>query len=327
MDYEENMSNIINFTPHPGASNLMKKEFPNIAHGHVTAFLLDEGLARGRIVRLGTLCQQLKDQHQYPDCVNQVLLEMIALGAMLIGDLKAFGKIILQITNGALINLAVIEITTEGKVRACAKFQEEYFNTTAQTVSFKKLFEGGQFVVSTRFDDSQEIHQAIVEITGETLADSISHYFLQSVQIPNFLTVAFDAELFNNLDAYYPVGALMIQKMPSYDLKDSFTREEEENIFEEIQLLSRTLKTEELQLKELSDEKLLFRLFHEHSLKCYPSKGLYLCCSCSVEKIIELLQSFPEEELKSMKQQKDACEFVCEFCSHVYRPFEDNSFD
>lgn len=158
----------------------------------VVPFYLDHAHVKGRLIRLGPLVETLLARHKYPDLVNHYIAELIALAAALSIDVKHEGIFTLQISaqpdHKGPIRLITVDINTQGHVRAYAQLDSEAFQQTINSsLSLRDIFGQGFMVFTADLAHQSERYQAIVELTGRTLADSMHHFFRQSDQIPTGL--------------------------------------------------------------------------------------------------------------------------------------------
>src|ERR1700736_1552103 len=77
---------------------------------------------RGRVARLGPAVDQILNAHAYPAPVAKLLGEAIVLTVMLGSALKMAGRFILQTQSDGPVRMLVVDFTTPGQVRACARF-------------------------------------------------------------------------------------------------------------------------------------------------------------------------------------------------------------
>src|ERR1700752_690197 len=77
---------------------------------------------RGRIVRLGAAVDTILTSHDYPAPVAKLLGEAIVLTVMLGSALKFEGRFILQTQTDGPVRMLVVDFTSPGNVRACARF-------------------------------------------------------------------------------------------------------------------------------------------------------------------------------------------------------------
>ncbi len=87
-----------------------------------------------------------------------------------------------------------------------------------------------------------------------------------------------------------------------------------------------TITDAELVDPDISPERLLFRLYHETGVRVFNPDRLVERCTCSADRIEEMLQnSFSSEEREEMAVNGEI-EVVCEFCSTAYH-FNPNQFE
>ena len=82
--------------------------------------------------------------------------------------------------------------------------------------------------------------------------------------------------------------------------------------------LAETVEDHELLDPLLPADRLLYRLFHEEQVRAYPAVELETYCSCSRERVEELLTRFTSEDLKDMVVDGEVW-VTCEFCNSRYR--------
>ena len=74
---------------------------------------------------------------------------------------------------------------------------------------------------------------------------------------------------------------------------------------------------EELLDPVLHPHKLLFRLFHEDGIRVFEPRDLVMRCRCSDDKVVNMLRSFPRDEIEDLKVGNQVV-VTCEFCGLVY---------
>ena len=82
-----------------------------------------------------------------------------------------------------------------------------------------------------------------------------------------------------------------------------------------------TVEDHELLDPTLSPEDLLYRLYHEDGVTVYPATPISRYCTCSRERIGEILKQFSDEEIAEMRED-GRIKVTCEFCSTAYE-FDD----
>jgi molecular chaperone Hsp33 len=89
------------------------------------------------------------------------------------------------------------------------------------------------------------------------------------------------------------------------------------------QSLIATVEDIELIDPDLSSERLLYRLFHEHGVRVFKPSGVEAKCSCSRGSVTTMLQSFSKDDRDHMIKD-GVIAVTCEFCStkYVFAPGE-----
>jgi len=88
--------------------------------------------------------------------------------------------------------------------------------------------------------------------------------------------------------------------------------------------LAETVEDHELLDPMLSADRLLYRLFHEEQVRAYRAIPLETYCSCSRERVEELLERFSAEDIADMTVDGEVW-VNCEFCNARYS-FDPESF-
>jgi molecular chaperone Hsp33 len=284
----------------------------------LTPFYLGKAQVRGKLVRLSDQFDHIIKSHSYPSIVNHYLSELIAIGIVLSINTKNNGLFTLQITNGKILKMMVVDITSEGEIRACAKWDNEALEKllmeTNNAPGLTQLFENAFLVFTADLDSQVEKYQAIVELSGSTLSDCMHHFFRQSDQLATGLVVVTKSDY--SLDGY-SAAALILQKLPSSSEQTEPENEQDEDDWITNLSLLGTITKKELLDQNLSADNLLYRLFHEREVHVLPSKNIVAKCYCSRPRIEQILVSFSEEDIKDMILDNQIS-VTCEFCNETY---------
>jgi molecular chaperone Hsp33 len=179
-------------------------------------------------------------------------------------------------------------------------------------------------------------YQGIVELNGISLEEAAMQYFRQSEQIPTVVRLA-AAEILTagaggGFSHAWRAGGLVAQflpdapermrlaDLPGGDAPAGARQSEdisEDDAWTEAKALVETISADELTDPQIGAERLLFRLFHEHGVHVFASTPVADKCSCSREKIVEVVRNFSaEEQAEAMDDGRILT--TCEFCSTVY---------
>lgn len=292
----------------------------------VLPFQVDPFALRGRVVRLGRVVDTILKQHAYPQVVAQTLAEMIAMATALAATLKYDGVFTLQTKGDGPIRLMVADVTSEGGVRGYAQYDEARLaQITDPSPSVPKLFGAGYLAFTVDQGENTDRYQAIVELTGSTLAECAHHYFRQSEQLEAGIKVAAALTTAADGTTSWRAGAIMIQRLPPEDAQGSAegratmralsaTQEEAEEGWRRAIILMGSATAAELVDPVLAPWKLVDRLFLAEGVKIYRPHDLRHACRCSRERVARVLRALPRDEVESLTI--DGRVFVtCEFCN------------
>jgi molecular chaperone Hsp33 len=289
---------------------------------------------RGRLVRLGATVNEILRVHDYPSAVSALVAEAAALTAMLGSALKFDGKFILQTKSNGPLDMLVADYHGPGHVRAYAHFDANALHGVAERKE-GLLLGTGHLAMTVDQGPDMERYQGIVPLARTTLVEAAHAYFAQSEQIPTRLRVAAGPLIGRGRDAQanWRAGAIMVQHLPRQGgpspmrLSSGDAPEgSEESIAEhddwvKARALLETVEDHELLDPTLSPEDLLYRLYHEDGVTVYPAMPISRYCTCSRERIGEILKQFSDEEITDMRED-GRIKVTCEFCSTVYE-FDD----
>jgi molecular chaperone Hsp33 len=292
---------------------------------------------RGRVVRLGPAVDKILAGHDYPQPVAKLLGEAIVLGVMLGTALKFEGRFILQTKTDGPVPMLVVDFTTPGKVRACARLDKE---RVAAAIAAGKADAGallGRGHLAMTIDQGGDMsrYQGLVALEGGDLQDAAHEYFLRSEQIPTRVRLAV-AEEFRagngGASHRWRAGGMLLQfvpraperaRVPDLDPGDAPEGHTphvvpEDDAWVEGRSLVETVEDIELIDPALSSERLLYRLFHERGVRVFRSSELTAQCSCSRHNVEAMLRSFPQSDRDDMVEN-GVISVTCEFCSATYK--------
>ncbi len=282
-------------------------------------FTLPARNARGRVVRLDTVVDDILRAHNYPAPITHLLGEALVLTALMGGLLKGEeAQLTMQAqTQSGVVKLLVCDFRA-GVMRGYADFNKDELDGLGANPSLSALF-GKGFLAMTFETDSgtgvTERYQGIVPLEGDTLAQACENYFTQSEQVPTLIRIASRA----GRDGRAAAG-LLVQHLPDGEEgRERLHVRLDHPDWEHVSLLSSTISHEELLDAELSMEAIVWRLFHEeHEIRIQPGGALKQGCRCSAEYYESVIKRFPRDEQAEMRNDNGVIEVDCAFCSQKY---------
>jgi molecular chaperone Hsp33 len=302
---------------------------------------------RGRVVRLGPALDDILSRHAYPPPVSKLLGEAIVLTALLGSSLKFDGRFILQTRTDGPVRMVVVDYRSPGRLRACAQFDaghvrqiEENAAGRAAADQMTDLLGRGHLAMTIDQGPDMSRYQGLVALTGGSLEEAAHEYFQRSEQIPTRVRLAVAEEILAGADGprhHWRAGGMLLQFLPKkaermrgpdFDPGDAPQGTAahvvpQDDAWIEGQSLIATLEDIELIDPDLSSERLLYRLFHEHGVRVFNSSGVEAKCSCSRDSVTNMLKSFSKDDRDDMIQD-GVIAVTCEFCNtqYVFAPAE-----
>ena len=275
-------------------SNLPKTDFTQ-------RFIFDNSDTRGELASLDHSYAEVLAKHAYPEPVQQLLGELMAAAALLVGSLKFDGLMSLQARSDGPVPLLMIECTSDREIRGLARFNAEQITPDA---TLADLMLNG--VLAITIDPAVgKRYQGIVDLDGKTLSDCFTNYFVMSHQVPTRFWLAADGKR---------ARGMLLQQLPAEVIKDEDDRAES---WQRLNMLGDTLKVEEL--LGLDNETILVRLFHEEELRVFPDELIEFKCSCSRERSGNALTSLGHDDALNLVAEHDGhIEIDCQFCNERY---------
>ncbi len=291
---------------------------------------------RGRIVRLGPAVDAILGSHDYPTPVAKLLGEAIVLTVMLGSALKIEGRFILQTQSDGPVRMLVVDFTSPGNVRACARFDAERVAKAIadDAASPGQLLGHGHLAMTIDQGPEMSRYQGLVALEGGNLEQAAHEYFLRSEQIPTRVRLRVAEEFRsgeNGPRRHWRAGGILLQFLPAAperarvadlppgDAPPGTVPHElpEDDAWVEGRALIDTVDDLELLDPDLSSERLAYRLFHERGVHVFRTAPVNAQCSCSRDSVEAMLKSFPQEDRDDMVEN-GRITVTCEFCSSSY---------
>lgn len=287
---------------------------------------LFEGLpVRGMLVRLTDSWQEVlarrEPDESFAPPVRSLLGQMAAAAVLMQSNIKFNGSLVLQVFGDGPVKLAVAEAQPDLRFRTTAKVVGEV-PATAQLEAMLNVHGQGRCAITLDPRDrkpGQQPYQGIVPLHGDhreplqELSQVLEHYMLQSEQLDTRLVLAADDHV---------AAGLLIQRLPIEGEGNLEGRRNEDDIglsegFNRIAHLAATLTQEEL--LELDAATVLRRLFWEERLLHFEPLTPSFACTCSRERVGEMLRGLGREEIDSIVAERGEVDVDCDFCGQHYR--------
>jgi molecular chaperone Hsp33 len=272
-------------------------------------FLFEDCDVRGEIVQLDNSWQEIISHHNYPPVIQHYLGEIMAAAVLLAATLKIDGSLSIQASGNGLLNLLIAECRNDLSVRAIAKYNKQKLaaldvkpelTETHQLMDLSTLLSDGSLIITIEQNKGQR-YQGIVAIKGDSISAMLENHLMQSEQLKTKISLACNKD---------KATGMLIQELPH----QSETHIQQ---WEELSLLVNTLTAEEL--LTLDANKIIYRLFNQYDIRQFSPEQVQFKCTCSHQKVSNMLLSLDYQEAKNMIHQSEYIEVNCEFCNKMYR--------
>ena len=294
-------------------------------------FLFDGLPVRGMLVQLTDVWQEVLKRRAanvetgaYPEAVRHLLGEMTAASVLMQSNIKFNGALVMQIFGDGPLKLAVVEVQPDLSLRATAKVVGELGDASTLPEMVNVNNEGKCAITLDPLNKmpGQQPYQGVVPLFDDQrnkldkFSDVLQHYMLQSEQLDTTLVLAA-----NDTTA----AGLLIQRLPikgEGNLAAKASMEDEDEIgrnedYNRISILAASLTADEL--LNLDAETILRRLFWEEKLVRFEPLTPSFACSCSRERVSNMIRSLGTEEVESILAERGDVEVGCDFCGEQYR--------
>lgn len=263
-------------------------------------FLLERAGVRGVLVRLGPSWREVAGRADYPDAVGTLLGQSLAASAMLTGNIKFDGALSIELKSSGALRLLFAECTDQGRLRGLARWNDPL----PEPLVVSDL-PGAVMAITIGHAERGQRYQGLVDLQHPSLSEALENYFNQSEQLPAKILLAANGE--------HAVG-LMLQRLPG---EGGHSAAADEDGWNRIEHLTATLGADEL--LNTSPEQLLYRLYHEESVRLFEPRPLAFGCSCTRDRVESMLRSLGREEVEAALEARDGeIEVICEFCAQRY---------
>lgn len=263
-------------------------------------FLLERAGVRGVIVRLGAAWREVAGRSDYPSPLQELLGQALAASALLTGNIKFDGALSIELKSAGALRLLFAECSDSGRLRGLARW-----NAPLPSALDLGDLPSAIMAITIGSADRGQRYQGLVDLNHPELATALENYFLQSEQLPARLVLAANGD--------HAVG-LMLQSLPGDGGRDAV---QDDDAWPRIEHLTATLGREEL--LSTPPEQLLYRLYHEETVRLFEPRSLAFGCSCSRERVEAMLRTLGRDEVEATLEAQDGViEVTCEFCARTY---------
>lgn len=259
----------------------------------VSRFLFEQLDIRGALVQLGDSWQRMHAGRGYAPAARDLLGETAAVTALLGSQMKAAGRLVMQVQGHGPVRLLMVDCDERLRLRGVAKAPAELSPAPPA-----RLFGDGRLVLTLQ--GSGQPYQSFVPLEGDSVAAVFENYLQLSAQEPARLWLA---------SGEASACALFLQKLPDADRRDA-------DGWNRVQKLAETVRPEELALPV---EGLLARLFPDEEIRLFAPRTPSHHCPRDEAKVLDMLRGLGRREVEEILAEKGAVIIHDDVCNHEYR--------
>ena len=209
---------------------------------------------------------------------------------------------------GVVVNLLVAQCTHDFKVRGMARHEPIAQAIDEKTPGFRSLAGDGQIIVTVEASDRASSYQGVVPITGDSLAECLEAYFVQSEQLPTRVMLSATPGV---------VSGMLVQRIPGEGGKQTTDPAALETAWMKVD--HAMLELTPAALLEDDIEQRLPRMFGDDEVRVFSGHDVSFECRCSRERVANVLRSLGVEEIRGVIAEQGAVTVTCEFCQRPYK--------
>ena len=294
-----------------GPSTMLESVAP--VADRVLGFTVGARNVRGTVVRLDAALNAVLAAHDYPAPLATLLGEALVLTALLGATLRDDGQLTLQAqANGGAVDLLVCDYRA-GAVRGYLRHDGSDVTTGADLGA---VFGEGHLAITLDPSTSAERYQGIVPLEGASLAEAAELYFFQSEQLPTMLKIAvrWDEAI------GWIGGGLLVQHLARAEIGgERLSVADMHPDWSHALALASTMSDAELTDTTLTEEDLVWRLFHDDEVRVTPGAVPTRGCRCTLAHIAGVIAQFPADERAEMAGDDGRIKVDCAFCARSFR--------
>ncbi|MEJ2766447.1 Hsp33 family molecular chaperone HslO [Photobacterium sp. MCCC 1A19761] len=260
-------------------------------------YLFDGVSVRGELVQLSDTYQQIISSKEYPAPIQHLLGELLVATSLLTATLKFEGSITVQLQGDGPVKLAVINGDHNQQMRGVARWDGD---VPAGTIT--DLIGKGHMVI-TITPNQGERYQGVVGLEGDNLAACLENYFASSEQLKTRIWLRT-----GEVEGQAKAAGMLLQILPDGQGHDTD--------FEHLEQLTGTVKDDELFTLPAQD--VLYRLYHQETVKLFDPQDVSFHCGCSRERSASAICSIERNEVERIVAEEGQIALHCDYCGTTY---------
>lgn len=275
-----------------------------MTHDILHRFIFENDPVRGEYIKLQDSLHTILKQHDYPPAVARLLGEALTIAALLSAIIKFKGRLTVQFRGKGKLRLLLAQCDDQNQIRGLAKY-DEGVTTYEELIA---AFHDGVLVIMIDTGSNGQRYQGVVEWKGDSLAESIEHYFDRSEQLATKIKLAVNEEA--------AIGFLL-QVVPMPDTTSIGIQNE--IIMPSWQRISKlTEAADDSVLRVIDYPDLLTHLYPEETIRIFDGSPVTFHCGCTRKRGQDAIYVLGRVEAEEELRDKQTIVVTCDFCNQEY---------
>ena len=246
------------------------------------------------------LSNEARRRHVTASGATKILGETMTAATLLATQLKGEEKISLQITGNGPLRMVLVDVDSEGNVRG--------FVANPQVQAEPSLGDAG-LVSVMRSTPLELLARGTVPLAAGDVALDVGAFLTQSEQALSAMALTSEIAPEGSLAH---AGGILLQALPGASIEKFAAYKA---VLEHPSLRARVLAES---APEMMVETLMNAVTHESPYELLSKTELRFQCTCSREKVAEMIRILGKDEIAKMKDEDGQAEVTCRFCNQVY---------
>jgi len=242
-----------------------------------------------------------------PSPIALQLVTQAMTGVLLLStDLKDEGTLLMRLGGEGPMGQITVEANTDGHVRGFTQNAAVDFERVEGQGMFQTAIGAGMLKTLRRTQHMTQPYESVTELIPGEIALNMAHYLLSSNQIQSGI------QLGASLHAEHGVagaGGILIEAMPGANQNLLFIVEDRLTTMPGLG----TMFAEPGGMDRISEY-----LFDDIAVKSLGETGVVYRCSCSRQRMLQIISTLPVSELAEMVAENKDFEINCQFCNKAW---------
>jgi molecular chaperone Hsp33 len=267
-------------------------------------------MINGYFCVLSDSARKIQKSHKMNIISSAVFCRALSGAVLLSGNLKNSNDILtLKWNCTGPAKSIFVEVTGNGQVRGY--IDDNNLQLIDESLNENQIKAGpyiglGELIVSRIAFDGKEPYNSVVLIESGEIAEDLSIYMKQSLQIESALNIGLSISRENSIEV---CGGLLLMGMPGIkdeDIKKIYSS------FSAISSFTDLLKTNN------ADINIISAMLNDLDMDIISIKNIEFSCHCSSDKIIKYLKTLTSEQFTDFITSEGKIDAECQYCGMLY---------